>query len=60
MNKKFSTLVAGAALLLGAVSANAQVGFDGDIKLKEGQSENLYQIQIKGGYLTINETVRED
>ncbi|RHR56977.1 hypothetical protein DWW90_11635 [Parabacteroides sp. AF17-28] len=60
MNKKFSTLVAGAALLLGAVSANAQVGFDGDIKLKEGQSENLYQIQIKGGYLTINETGKLD
>ena len=56
MNKKFSTLVAGAALLLGAVSANAQVGFDSDIKLKEGQSENLYQIKIKDGYLTINET----
>ncbi len=60
MNKKFSTLVAGAALLLGAVSANAQVGFDSDIKLKEGQSENLYQIKIKDGYLTINETGKLD
>ena len=27
MNKKFSTLVAGAALLMGAVSANAAVAF---------------------------------
>lgn len=38
MNKKFSTLLAGAALL-GAVSAN------GAIKLNEGANSGLYQLK---------------
>ena len=43
MNKKFSTLLAGAALL-SAVSANAAV--DPDIKLVAGQNSGLYQLSV--------------
>ena len=42
MNKKFSTLLAGVALF-GAMSANAQTSVNTDIKLKEGQNEELYR-----------------
>ena len=45
MNKKFSTLLAGAALL-SAVSANAAV--DPDIKLVAGQNSGLYQLSVLG------------
>ncbi|WP_287620453.1 DUF6383 domain-containing protein [Parabacteroides sp.] len=61
MNKKFSTLLAGAALL-GAVSANAAV--DTSIKLKEGLNSGLYQLvePISGNVLSIteNNTTHDD
>ena len=50
MNKKFSTLLAGVALF-GAMSANAQTSVNTDIKLKEGQNEELYQLKVDGGFL---------
>ena len=59
MNKKFSTLLAGVALF-GAMSANAQTSVNTDIKLKEGQNEELYQLKIDGGFLTINENGKLD
>ena len=49
MNKKFSTLLAGAALL-GAVSAN------GAIKLNEGANSGLYQLKAGTQFLSITET----
>ena len=55
MNKKFSTLLAGVALF-GAMSANAQTSVNTDIKLKEGQNEELYQLKIDGGFLTSMKT----
>ena len=59
MNKKFSTLLAGVALF-GAMSANAQTSVNTDIKLKEGQNEELYQLKVDGGFLTINENGKLD
>ena len=50
MNKKFSTLLAGAALL-SAVSANAQ----NPIKLVEGLNEGLYQLECNGQVLSMTE-----
>ena len=50
MNKKFSTLLAGAALL-SAVSANAQ----NPIKLVEGLNEGLYQLEYNGQVLSMTE-----
>ncbi|MBC8602903.1 hypothetical protein H8784_14385 [Parabacteroides acidifaciens] len=66
MNKKFSTFLAGIALL-GAMSANAQQpgrpgqSVNTDIKLQEGKNENLYQLAVRGqnggsiGVLSVNE-----
>ena len=66
MNKKISTFLAGIALF-GAVSANAQgpwqpgQSVNTDIKLKEGQNDNLYQLAVRGqnggsiGVLSVNE-----
>ncbi|WP_297903381.1 DUF6383 domain-containing protein [uncultured Parabacteroides sp.] len=50
MNKKFSTLLAGAALL-SAMSANAA-----GIKLTEGENSGLYQLKAGSSYLSITET----
>ena len=50
MNKKFSTLLAGAALL-GAVSANAA-----GVKLNEGENSGLYQLKAGTQFLSITET----
>ena len=61
-----STFLAGIALF-GAVSANAQgpwqpgQSVNTDIKLKEGQNDNLYQLAVRGqnggsiGVLSVNE-----
>ena len=44
MNKKFSTLLAGAALL-GAVTAN------GAVKLNQGANNGLYQLKAGSAFL---------
>lgn len=57
MNKKFSTFLAGFALL-GAMTVNAQTtqpGVNTDIKLKEGPNEGLYQLAVEDGVLSVNE-----
>ena len=46
MNKKFSTLLAGAALL-GAVTAN------GAVKLNQGANNGLYQLKAGSAFLSI-------
>ena len=52
MNKKFSTLLAGVALL-GAMSANAAV--NSNIVLSEGANSGLYQLENKSGnYLSMD------
>ena len=48
MNKKFSTLLAGAALL-GAVTAN------GAVKLNQGANNGLYQLKAGSAFLSITE-----
>ena len=55
MNKKFSTLLAGAALL-GAVTAN------GAVKLNQGANNGLYQLKAGSAFLSIteNSTTHED
>ena len=60
MNKKFSTLLAGAALL-GAVSANAQTAAQPVKKLVEGANSGLYQLVTETGQvLTIEEVSGTD
>lgn len=51
MNKKFSTLLAG-AMLATAFSANA---LNSDIKLKEGANSGLYQLTAENLFLSITE-----